>query len=84
MATKKKVDGEGSGGPLEPLVVNSTGLARLLGVSKASVERLHAGAQLPRPVRLGRCVRWPVAEIQAWLAAGGPDRKTWAATERSR
>ena len=40
---------------------------------------MNAAGKLPKPIRLGRSVRWPVFEIEAWLAAGAPDRETWEA-----
>ena len=32
---------------------------------------------LPRPLHLGRSVRWTLEEIRAWLAAGAPSQKEW-------
>ncbi|MBA4063445.1 MAG: hypothetical protein C0501_06985 [Isosphaera sp.] len=52
--------------------------ARLLGVSRATFFKLHAGGRLPLPVYLTpRCPRWVRAELFGWLAAGAPDRQTW-------
>lgn len=65
------------------LAVSATELATCLGVSLRHVRRLDALGKLPEPIRLGRSVRWPVAEIDAWLAAGAPDRHKWNAMRKS-
>ena len=65
-----------------PLAYGASELARRLEVSPRHVRRLNASARLPRPIFLGRSVRWFAAEIEEWLAAGGPDRKTWEAMKR--
>jgi hypothetical protein len=38
-----------------------------------------AGGLIPRPVRIGGCVLWSLAELRAWRDAGCPDRRTWEA-----
>jgi excisionase family DNA binding protein len=52
-------------------------LATFLGVSKRHVNSLNASGRLPKPVRLGRAVRWSADEIRAWFAAGAPSRDKW-------
>ena len=59
-------------------------LASLLGVSLRHIRRMDASGKLPRPVRLGHSVRWLAAEIEAWLVAGAPGRKTWQQMRRDR
>jgi excisionase family DNA binding protein len=54
-------------------------VAELLGISDRHMWKLHAAAQLPAPVRLGRSVRWRRAELLDWLAAGAPSREVWDA-----
>jgi hypothetical protein len=42
---------------------------------------------IPRPIRIGACVLWSLAEPRAWRDAGCPDRRIWAAiraADRSR
>lgn len=52
--------------------------AAAIGVSRATLFRMHATGQIPRPVKLSeRIVRWPVDELRAWLAAGSPRRDLW-------
>jgi excisionase family DNA binding protein len=42
-------------------------LAQMLGVSERHLYRQHAAGKLPRPVRIGRCVRWDPEEFREWL-----------------
>ena len=44
----------------------------LLKSSTRHVRRLADSGALPRPVHIGRLVRWRKAEVDAWLAAGCP------------
>ncbi|HKQ47605.1 MAG TPA: helix-turn-helix domain-containing protein [Phycisphaerae bacterium] len=59
------------------LAITADEVAELLGISRAHLWKLHSSGRLPRPIRLGRAVRWSVSEIQAWLAAGAPPRERW-------
>ena len=59
------------------LAVDAAELAKLLNVSLRHVNALNASGRLPRPIRLGRSVRWPRAELVAWIAAGAPSREAW-------
>src|SRR5436190_21304292 len=43
------------------LLLTSDGLARLLNISKRTLMRLRSVGKLPRPVQLGRLVRWRTA-----------------------
>ena len=61
------------------LAMSAADLAARLEVSLRHLRRLDSAGKLPRPVRLGRSVRWPVTEIESWLNAGGPDRQRWQA-----
>jgi len=61
------------------MALSAAELAQALGVSLRHVHRMNTAGKIPRPIRLSRSVRWPIQEIQAWLAAGAPDRRTWEA-----
>ena len=50
-------------------MIDANAVAKLLNVSKRHVDRLDARALLPRPIRLGRSVRWRKETIVAFLAA---------------
>jgi predicted DNA-binding transcriptional regulator AlpA len=53
--------------PIEPLL-SVTDLARILAVSRRSLERLRAAGKLPRPdLHLGRSPRWRAETIRRWL-----------------
>ena len=60
-----------------PLAYSAQQLADRLGASLRHIRRLDSAQKIPRPIRLGRSVRWPVAEIENWMAAGAPDRQRW-------
>lgn len=63
--------------PVLLLSTKQVGLA-LGGMSVSHVERLSASGRLgPRPVKLGRLVRWRAAELRAWAEAGCPPRHEW-------
>lgn len=65
--------------PTDPnqVLVDAAALAELLGVSLITVRRWDSAGKLPAPRRLGACVRWDLAEIRAWSAAGCPQRSEW-------
>lgn len=62
---------------IEVLALSAAELAERLSVSVRHIRRMDSSGELPSPIRIGRCVRWSVAEIEAWLAASEKDRKTW-------
>ena len=59
------------------LALTAEEVAELLGISRAHVFRLQSSGKLPKPIRLGRAVRWPRTTLEAWLAAGAPPRDRW-------
>jgi excisionase family DNA binding protein len=64
---------------IEPLAVDATQAAALIGVSRGMFFKLvDAGRIGPAGVRLGRCVRYPLPELRAWVEAGMPPRHEWA------
>jgi prophage regulatory protein len=67
-----------------PLVVDARRLAAMLCAGIRTVRTWDAAGKLPGPVRIGGRVVWRVDEIRAWLAAGAPDRETWAAVRAAR
>jgi predicted DNA-binding transcriptional regulator AlpA len=79
--------GSGDGTPCESsdtLAASAGALSRRLGVSVRHIRRMHSAQKLPRPVRLGRSVRWPAGEIADWLRAGAPDRERWERVRTAR
>lgn len=66
-----------------PLLVSAEDLGRMLGTSERSIWAWNSSGQLgPLPIRLSRCARWRVAEIEAWLAAGAPERSRWQTIQK--
>lgn len=61
----------------ESLVVSVKELACLLNASVRHIWRLSASGSLPKPIHLGKSVRWLRSEIEAWLEAGTPKRTVW-------
>jgi predicted DNA-binding transcriptional regulator AlpA len=60
-----------------PLALAAADVAKMLGISERHLWALNSSGRLPRPLRLGRAVRWPVEELREWLAAGAPERSRW-------
>jgi len=62
-----------------PVLLTAADVAGLLSVTVRHVRSLDASGRLPRPIRLGRAVRWSRSELLAWLDAGAPSRDRWEA-----
>lgn len=62
---------------VERIALPAADVAKLLGVSERHIWSLHSSGRLPRPLRLGRAVRWRVDELRAWVDAGCPARDRW-------
>jgi excisionase family DNA binding protein len=65
-----------------PRLIGVNDVARLLGVSLSTVERMHAAGKIPAPRRLGMRNVWDRVELDEWIArprADGKlmDRKAW-------
>ena len=60
------------------IAVDTETLAAMLAVSIRHIQRMDASGRLPRAVKIGRSKRWSVKEINEWLEAGCPNRKTWS------
>jgi predicted DNA-binding transcriptional regulator AlpA len=57
----------------------------ICGISRAQWFRLLASGRTPLPVRLGtRRPVYLIAELQAWLETGAPDRQTWLKIRKGR
>lgn len=67
-----------------PLLLSVQDLACVLAISVRSVWRRDSAGQIPRPVRIGRSVRWPHEEITDWVRAGCPSRIEWESFRGSR
>jgi excisionase family DNA binding protein len=69
----------------DKLLLSAEEVAGLLGFSVRHVRRLDSADQLPAPVRPGggRAVKWRREDIEGWVAAGCPDRRTWEALRKA-
>ena len=54
------------------LLVGAEKLAEMLDISVRTLWRLRSAGKLPPALKVGGCVRWRLAEVQAWIAAGCP------------
>ncbi len=70
--------GQQTAGILPPLLYDSGDLCAVLRISKATLHRLLAAGKLPKPIRLSG-LKWPVAEIEAFVAMGCPPRAEFEA-----
>jgi predicted DNA-binding transcriptional regulator AlpA len=50
-----------------PLLVTSEVAAEMLGISPRLLRRLEVTGKIPRPVRIGRAVRWEYEVLRAWI-----------------
>lgn len=54
-------------------LLDVTEVAAQLGISVRNAWRMRDAGRLPKPVTLGRLVRWRASDIGAWIADGCPD-----------
>lgn len=62
---------------LDAIAVSAETAARLFETSKRTWYRMHHDGLVPEPRIMQSLVRWDVAELKAWSAAGCPPRKVW-------
>ena len=60
-----------------PLLLCAADAAALCGISLRTWRMWDAGGKVPAAVRIGRATFWRASELQAWVAAGCPNRSTW-------
>jgi excisionase family DNA binding protein len=65
-----------------PALMTAAEVAAALNSSERNVRRLNSAGHLPRPIKIGRLVRWRPDELRAWIDAGSPDRATWEAIRK--
>ncbi len=53
--------------------VNAVTLAKSLGISKVTLYKLIKNGELPPGVKIGRCRRWSVAQVNEWLSKKGSE-----------
>ncbi len=57
---------------VEQLLISVDRVASLLDVSVRTVWRLRSCGQIPKPVKLGRSIRWNARELSEWIEKGCP------------
>lgn len=61
-----------------PLAVEKDVLGTMLGCSERHIDRMVSAGEIPKPVKLGaQKTVWVLATVEAWLAAGCPDVRTF-------
>lgn len=55
-----------------PAMLTHRQLAAMLCVSERTLYRRRAAGEVPRPVRIGGVVRWPLDVIESWISRGCP------------
>jgi predicted DNA-binding transcriptional regulator AlpA len=59
--------------------------AAAVGVSRSQWWKIHSMGRIPAPVYLGqRKPVWIVKELEAWSAAGMPDREMWEKLKKAK
>lgn len=57
---------------IDPELIDVEGAATMCCCSTRTVRRLADAGKMPRPVKLGRLVRWRRDELARWLSEGCP------------
>ncbi len=70
---------EQAGRDRNALLMTVNDVARELRVSSRHVWALLSKGAMPAPLRAGRAVRWRRSDIEAWVAAGMPERAAFEA-----
>jgi excisionase family DNA binding protein len=66
------------------LLIDSRQAAKLLGISERTLWEMWNTGQMPRPIRIGRVVRFAYEELRAWVNAGGPPQENWMWPKRDK
>ena len=63
---------------VEPLALTPEQAASLLGLSRSMFFKMAESGQIgPMGRRFGRCLRYGLSELRAWVSAGMPPRHEW-------
>lgn len=57
---------------LQPLLLRPRDVARLLGVSRRTIDSWRASGRLPPAMKLGGCLLWKHADLVSWVEQGCP------------
>lgn len=59
------------------LLIDTRAATKLLNVSARTIWQMTHTGKMPKPIKIGRLVRWSYEELQAWVKAGGPPMNDW-------
>ena len=62
-----------------PLILRAARAAEVCSTSARTWRTWGTMGKIPRPIYIGRIPFWRYDELQAWVAAGCPERTTWDA-----
>ncbi|TKJ32305.1 MAG: hypothetical protein CEE38_23395 [Planctomycetes bacterium B3_Pla] len=62
---------------IKPQLLKVKEVAAILHVSQRHLWRLKAAGKLPKPVKVGECVRWLLGDVEAWLEMGCPSQRQY-------
>jgi len=62
-----------------PLLLRAENAAALCNTSIRAWRTWNTSGKIPRPIYIGRVPFWSYDELQAWVAAGCPERVMWDA-----
>lgn len=51
-------------------LISADTFAKMLEISKRTLQRLQSKGELPRPIRLGGSVRWRLDTVNEWIENG--------------
>jgi predicted DNA-binding transcriptional regulator AlpA len=63
----------------EPLLLDAEYASALSGISVIQWWRMHAAAQVPECIKIGRRTLWRRSDVEKWIAWGCPSRKEFTA-----
>ena len=62
---------------IEPILVNATGAARLLSISRSALYSKLSAGLIIAPIYIGDSPRWSVESLRAWVQAGCVSAEQW-------
>ena len=57
---------------LPPPLISVCAVAKMLQVTPRTVYRLADAGKIPRPLKIGKSVRWKRSELEQWIENGCP------------
>ena len=67
---------------IQPATYTLNNLSTLLQRSLPSLHRDLAAGRLPRPLRIGKSLRWLKTDVEEWLSLGCPSREEFEARRK--